>query len=445
MRKQGKLFGLIVLLFALIFLGANTAFELSVNKQEDRANIFMNRFFTELQESISSAEAEQIEAQICRLMQENAYEEEAKESAYGLPERIVYLPVETGNSEVALINRSKAISRLWALHYEDRIIGFVIFEYTDPGYMHLKKVMNLGLAAAFLVTLLIGVYIHTQVLKPFNKLAAYPEKISKNEISEKLPESKNRMFGRFVWGINMLSDRLESDKKRIHELSKDHLTMMTTIAHGIKTPVANIKLYADAIATGLYQPNGQINEKDAEIAEKISKNADEVADLVRELIDKASGGIVNFEPKIETFYLEEVKTFLQEEFAHRLELLRVPFHLEMGHNAMIKSDKCGICRILAQLMENAIKYGNGEGIAASIEKESDGYYLAVKNKGRIPDENELPYLFNSFWRGSNAQDIYGSGIGLYEAREIARKLYGDIYVKTDPEKEEIEFDVFLPL
>ena len=111
---------------------------------------------------------------------------------------------------------------------------------------------------------------------------------------------------------------------------------------------------------------------------------------------------------------------------------------------MVKSDKSGICRILSQLMENAMKYGNGKGIRVSLEKENDGYYFSVINKGKVPEDSELPYLFNSFWRGSNAAEISGSGIGLFEAREIARKLYGDIYVKTDPEKEEIEFDVFIP-
>ena len=88
---------------------------------------------------------------------------------------------------------------------------------------------------------------------------------------------------------------------------------------------------------------------------------------------------------------------------------QIPFAIELGNNTIIKSDKNGICRILS-----------------------------------LPEENELPYLFNGFWRGSNASGIAGSGLGLFEAREIARKLYGDIYVKTDRERGEIEFDVYLP-
>ena len=437
MKKAQKLFLTTVLLFVFLFFISNLIFGMIITRNNDSANIYMNRFIYALQERLSDADPSQTGALIENLR--------AEYKADLMPERISYIPIEAGESEVALLNKEETASAFWALHYEGRIIGLVEFSFKEYTYGSLQILINALLAVSLCISLAVCIYINTSVLRPFRKLSSYPEKLSKNEISEKLPESKNRTFGQFIWGINMLSDRLENDKKQIGELSKEHITMMTTIAHGIKTPVANIKLYADAISTGLYQADGIPNEADAEVAEKIAKNADDVADLVKELIENSSKGIVNFEPQIDTFYLEELHTYLNEEFAKRLDILRIPFTVEVGHNAMVKSDKSGICRILSQLMENAVKYGNGKGIRVNLEKENDGYYFSVINKGNVPEESELPYLFNSFWRGSNAAEITGSGIGLFEAREIARMLYGDIYVKTDPENEEIEFDVFLPI
>ena len=440
MKKVQKLFLTTVLLFVFLFLFSNFIFGMIITHNNDSANIYMNRFFYALQERISDEDPVQIGALIEKLRAEHI----AEDAADLMPEQIRYIPIEAGDSEVAFLNKEGNAPALWALHHEGKIIGFVEFVFRRSAYVPLQILINAALSVAFLITMSVCIFINTSVLRPFGKLSSYPEKLSKNEISEKLPESKNRTFGQFIWGINMLSDRLENDRKQIGELNKEHMTMMTTIAHGIKTPVANIKLYAEAIRTGLYQEDGIANEADAEVAEKIVKNADDVADLVKELIENSSKGIVNFEPRIESFYLQELLTFLNEEFGKRLEILRIPFEPEMGHNAMVKSDKSGICRILSQLMENAMKYGNGKGIRVSLEKENDGYYFSVINKGKVPEDSELPYLFNSFWRGSNSAEISGSGIGLFEAREIARKLYGDIYVKTDPEKEEIEFDVFIP-
>lgn len=110
---------------------------------------------------------------------------------------------------------------------------------------------------------------------------------------------------------------------------------------------------------------------------------------------------------------------------------------------MIKSDKNGLCRILSQLMENAIKYGNGEGIFVNIRKDEEGYYISVRNKGKVLDKKELPFIFNSFWRGSNSEGIEGSGIGLFESFEIARRLDGEIYARADEGNSEMEFEVFL--
>jgi signal transduction histidine kinase len=209
--------------------------------------------------------------------------------------------------------------------------------------------------------------------------------------------------------------------------------------------VSNIKLYSDAIRRGLYQPDKKANENDALIAEKISRNADEVDSLVKELIEKASRTVVDFKPEIKTFYISELVDFLKDEYGNRLNLLSIPFKVEMNNNVLLASDKDGVCRILTQLMENAIKYGNGKGISVNLSKEEDGYYFIVKNKGNVLDDNEIPYIFNSFWRGSNADGIGGSGIGLFESREIAKGLNGDIFVKSDIDNMEMEFDVYLPL
>ena len=78
----------------------------------------------------------------------------------------------------------------------------------------------------------------------------------------------------------MLGDKMTYDKKHINRLIEERQTLLATIAHGIKTPVSNIKLYANAVETGLYQPDGMPNEKDAEIAVKINKNADDITILV---------------------------------------------------------------------------------------------------------------------------------------------------------------------
>ena len=448
MKKAAKLYTVTVLLYALLFLSAYILFSNVIRRNEDRSYVLMNRVFTEIESDLSGSGREITEDSVEAAIEDIYYSHiDDLKKEFGndsVPKRVFFLSADSGRSEVSLINPEKDYEKLWALRSGDSIRGFVVFEYGESRFSKLLLFTELCIAAAFIITLGVCVYISAHILRPFEKLSSYPERLSKNQITEKLPETKNRFFGKFTWGINMLSDRLTSDRRRIGELSREHLTMLTTIAHGIKTPVSNIKLYADAISTGLYQPDGQVNESDAEVAGKISKNADEIASIVKELIDKAQGGVVDFEPSLANFYISELTDFLKEEYENRLNVLKIPHSFKLESNAMIKSDKDGICRILSQLMENAIKYGNGDGISVRISKDEEGYLISVKNKGKTVPSKELPFLFNSFYRGSNSEGIPGSGIGLFESYEITRKLCGDIYARSDAENSEMEFAVYLP-
>ena len=456
MKKLAKLYIFIVLLFVALFVTSNLLFTSFAKKNNEASNILMNRALSGIREeykmstiqndntdSVSGVEIQKI---IDSYMKENKTSFEKEYGKQALPYKVVYISTShrSDAENMPLLNRDNSRDKLWAFYGsdDDTLIGFIVFKYTDEGIKSFKLILNICISIAFLIVIFTCIYISIAVLQPFEKLSDYPEKLSKNEITEKLPETKNRMFGKFIWGINMLSDNIKNKQRKVDELSRDHMTMLTTIAHGIKTPVANIKLYADAISTGLYQENGEVNKSDAEIAGKISKNADDITDIVKDLIDKASDTVVDFEPDIQLFYMKELVDFLEEEYSNRLNVLNIPYTFEMNHNAMVKSDKSGICRILSQIMDNAIKYGNGDGITVNLNKEEDGYYFIIRNKGDVLGEKELPYIFNSFWRGSNAEKTSGNGIGLFECRKIAQSLYGDIYVKTD--EKEMEFDIFIP-
>ena len=73
----------------------------------------------------------------------------------------------------------------------------------------------------------------------------------------------------------------------------------------------------------------------------------------------------------------------------------------------------------------------------------------VTNRGSFIPAGEIPYVFNSFWRGASSEGVEGSGVGLFEANHIARKLYGNMRVKSAPASEgaaaETSFTLWLPI
>lgn len=436
MRKYLSKYILLFLICAALGIAVYFFISKTSEHNEGQRQTLMNRVTNELvTEGVSD-----IGKNLGQLKASNNWEEE-----YGkrnVPADIRYINVDPGADAYDHLGSGTSV---WIIREGEATKGFLVYIFDDDDTLMTIVISEVTVALCFVISSLFFIYIDRKVIMPFNRLSEYPERIAKNENADVLPETRNRYFGKYIWGMNMLRDRLSGDNKKLRQLEKEQLTLVSTIAHGIKTPVANIKLYSEAIKSGLYRDNGIPDKKDSEVADKINKNADDITDLLKDLLDSASKGVVVFEPKKNAFYLTEIEDLIRNEYDNRLSVLRIPYEIEMRSKVMINSDKDGIMRILTQLMENAIKYGDGRGIKVIVDKNEDGYILAVRDKGsRIP-EGEMPYIFNSFWRGSNAGDVEGNGLGLYEASFIARKLGGDIVARYLDETEETELEVFLPL
>ena len=326
---------------------------------------------------------------------------------------------------------------VWTLMNEDGSVkGFVKYEYYHDPNLRLIALAEISLFIAGIPLLIFAIYVYFNILRPFQRFSEYPVKLSKGLATEGIPETKNRLFGKYVWGMNMLNDKLEADRRQIDRLMYDRKQFVSIIAHGIKTPVANIKLYSEAIETGLYR-GGVPDEKDKEVAAKIGKNADDIAKLVSEILDDPGSLKSSYEPEISSFYLADIKTRITDDFSNRLKVSNIPFSIELQGNPMVTSDFEAVVRCIAQIMENAIKYGDGTGIAMKLYRQDDMTFISVKNNGATLSESELPFVFNCYWRGSNSTEKEGSGIGLYEVRSIIRTLGGDVMMKVEGNTTEV--------
>lgn len=448
----------IVLAFVLLFICVNAVGQKLVSKRISERNVVVDRINSEIENELKAAETK-ISIQdiwpnpnkinVRKVLNDVFYTRKDEwKSIYGEKACPTEVKVVMFNSD--LFDRDSDDCELGGegsfirdIYIMDHLEGVSEYTFTDYGNPKIMLVMNIAIAVCMLIVIIYSLWIYRKVIVPFNRLSDYPERLSKGELTEKLPESKNRFFGKYIWSMNMLADKMENDRKTIRRISDEHQKLVTVLVHGIKTPAANIKLLSEAIATGLYDPEGNVNEKDAELAGKIEKNADEIERIVSEAVDVANDTIFEYDPEKKSFYRDKIIDFVKEEYSNRLKMGRITFNIESEGNPLINSDFDGVCRILRQIMDNAIKYGDGTGITLKMYKTEEGHFITVSDKGEALPESELPFVFNSMWRGSNSGQVQGSGVGLYEARYIARKLGGDIRMRSADH--ETEVTVFLPL
>lgn len=439
MRKYSCKYIVTLIIFICLGIGAFLASDSIFEGDSGRRNTLANRFVQQI-ESYSSGDLEEAVAALW------AQEEPSWISLYGkenVPSDVSFIPSD--NTDTRIISSDSSGSITCVVSHDNEVAGLVVFTFEDSRALKSLWLTEAVLIFSFIVLTLCFIYIDRKVLLPFNTLSSYPEKIARNETGEHIPESKGRYFGKYIWGMNMLSDRLSGDRKKLRALEKEKQTLLSSIAHGIKTPVANIRLYAQALKSGLYRKDGTPDPDDAMVAEKIEKNTQDIEDIVKDLLNAASQSIVEYEPSIEQFYLSKIGDWLKEEYDNRMSVLKIPFEVDLKSSVMITSDRTGIIRVLTQFIENAIKYGDGNRIGVLIDKTEEGYEFTVSNTGSLVPENEERYIFNSFYRGSNSEDVEGNGLGLYEASFIARKLGGSVVTRFNDRTKETEFTLFLPL
>ena len=285
--------------------------------------------------------------------------------------------------------------------------------------------INIALAVFSLFVISVLLYIRHSIIKPFSQITDLPYELSKGNLTVPLKENKNRYFGKFLWGLDMLREKLEESKKAELEFMKEKKTMLLSLSHDIKTPLSAIKLYSKALSSGIYKEP----QKQQEAYLSINEKADEIEKLVSEIMRTETEDIMRFDVKKGDFYLSEVIDSIKAYYKDKLE--NTDFTIALYSDCMINGDADRVTEVLQNIMENAIKYGDGKSIDIRFSDEEDCRIITIRNSGCTLEKSELTHIFDSFYRGSNVGSKPGNGLGLYICRQLTCAMGGDVFADIE--------------
>lgn len=296
--------------------------------------------------------------------------------------------------------------------------------YIDTGNKDMV-VMNLVFILFGGMILFLLFIIWRNILKPFDTIRDVPYELAKGNLVVPLKENKEKYFGRFLWGLDLLREKLESQRQKELELQREKKTLILSLSHDIKTPLSIIELSAKALQKGLYTEE----KKKQEVADSIHKKCIEINDYLNKIIQASNEDLLHFEVQDSEFYLSHLIKEITHFYKDKLELLKTDFVIEAYHDRLLKGDSDRAAEVLQNLMENAIKYGDGKKIALQISNEEDCILIGVANSGCSLNPEEISHIFDSFYRGSNVGSNSGSGLGLYICKELMRRMDGEIFAE----------------
>lgn len=311
---------------------------------------------------------------------------------------------------------------------DHKLTGYIRFIYSSdnqPNLLNAISILNISLLIMSLMIIITLFFIKNSILKPFNEIVQLPYELSKGHFKMETKESKNRFFGKFLWGLDLLRESLEGHKRRELQLEKEKKTLILSISHDIKTPLSTIKLYSKAIYDNLYESG----EGKAEAARQIEQKADQIESFVEEIIATSTENLLDIILPGE-FYLTELINRIGKTYMDKLKLIRTEFCIDHFEDVLLEGDIERLIEVFENIIENAIKYGDGKYIKITFADEDYCKLITVTNSGQPLPGTEFIHMIESFWRGANSHNKNGSGLGLYICKEIMKKMDGDIFTSS---------------
>jgi two-component system, OmpR family, sensor histidine kinase MprB len=294
------------------------------------------------------------------------------------------------------LGRGYAVQVARSLQEVDSILGRI------KRWLIALALVGIALAAG------LGLLVARAVLAPVQRLTRAAEDVSETgDLSQRIDAGGKDELSRLAATFNTMLGALEDSARSQRQLVSD-------ASHELRTPLTSLRTNIEVLVRDEALPPGDREQLLRDVTEQLT----EMTALIAELVELARGDLSPADP-------EDVRLDLVA--AEAIERTRrnrpgVSFKPELTES-MIRGVPATIERAVSNLLDNAAKWSPADG---EIEVTVRGGELTVRDHGPGIDEEDLPYVFDRFYRAPTARGMPGSGLGLAIARQVAEAHGGSV-------------------
>jgi signal transduction histidine kinase len=302
-------------------------------------------------------------------------------------------------------------------------------------YIFIIKLLALTLTAGLLIFIIIGFSRTEQMLRPIAEVTKVATQINGENLNLRIDEKDARYeLKELVQTINKMMDRIQVSYNKQKRFVSD-------VSHELRTPIAVISGYGSMLKRwGKSDPDILDESIDAIINEASNMN-----DLVEKLLflARSDNDTISFEMD-----LCDISKLCKDTIKETM-LVHSDFEvkLDIRNQVFAKVDEMRMKQLFRILIDNAVKYSlERKYLVISLKTEDDSFVFSVKDRGIGISKEDLPNIFDRFYRAdeSRTKSTGGYGLGLAMAKIIALGHHGKIHVVSKL-NEGSEFSARIPL
>lgn len=268
-----------------------------------------------------------------------------------------------------------------------------------------------------------------RVLSPLSQMIGITQKIASGDYTGRVPIPSRDEVGQLATAFNQMAESLQ----RVEQLRK---TMVIDVAHELRTPLTNMRGYIEALRDGVISPSKETFESLHEETIRLAKLVEDLLQLARA---DASKGTLHRQRIALQDLVTQVLDLFQPKFAAKRIIIKVELTNAEG---LIMADPEKLSQVLRNLLQNAWEYTpRGGNVRISAERLPNRIKVIFSNTGEGIAAEDLPFIFERFYRGekSRSREHGGAGIGLAIVKELVEAHKGEVGAENAPTETRVWF------
>ncbi|MGN0394806.1 MAG: ATP-binding protein [Coprococcus sp.] len=270
------------------------------------------------------------------------------------------------------------------------------------------------------IILLVYVTVYFLILRPFDKLQDFAQEIATGNFDNELKYERVNMFGEFTWAFDHMRREIRKAKQCEQEAIENNKTVIATLSHDIKTPIASIRGYAEGLAENM----DSTPERRNRYINVIIRKCDEVTRITNDMFIHSLHDLDKLIIKREKVKIDEIITDTIEAMQGGKDDIYVKD--DIHKTVIVDVDGGRIAQAIENIINNARKYAEGTRIDIWTDIEEEKYRLHIKDHGTGILPEDMPFIFDKFYRGKNIEDAPGSGLGLFIVKYVMEQMNGGV-------------------
>jgi signal transduction histidine kinase len=303
-----------------------------------------------------------------------------------------------------------------------------LFVSADTAELHqfLNEMIKIFILCAILVLIIVFVvtyFVTMKMVRPLREMAVAAKKFGQGDFTSRIRIDSDDEIGQLAMAFNNMA-------KSLTGLEAMRRSFIANVSHELRTPMTSIAGFIDGILDGTIGP-----EKQSHYLRIVSDEVKRLSRLVRSMLNLSR--IEAGELKVQTTPFNVLEVICETVFSFEQSINSK--HLDIRgldtEKIMVDADPDLIHQVVYNLIENAVKFVNEGGyLEFSFNTDNKMTYIGVRNSGEGLSKEEIPRVFDRFYKTdrSRGMDKNGVGLGLYLVRSIINLHGGDIIVKSAP-------------